>query len=87
MDTLKAIENLADKARQEKIPSFNVAERISLRLRTEEEGNVGFVVFDVFASLSALAASVVVYFSIGTLRSLSSPLMQFFTPLQEVRLW
>jgi len=87
MDTLKAIENLAKKARQEKIPAFDVAERISLRLRTEEEGSVGFVVFDVFASLSALAASVVAYFSIGVLRSLSSPLMQFITPLQEVRLW
>jgi len=87
MDTLKAIENLANKAREEKIPAFDVAERISLRLRTTDEGNVGFVVFDVFASLSALAASVVVYFSIGALRSLSSPLMQFFTPLQEVRLW
>jgi hypothetical protein len=87
MDTLKAIENLAKKARQEKIPAFDVAERISLRLRTEEKGSVGFVVFDVFASLSALAASVVAYFSIGVLRSLSSPLMQFFTPLQEVRLW
>jgi len=87
MDTLKAIENLAKKARGEKIPAFDVAERILIRIRTEEEGIVGFVVFDVFASLSALAVSVVVYFSIGTLRSLSSPLMQFFTPLQEVRLW
>jgi len=87
MDTLKAIEKLAGKAREEEIPAFGVAERISLRLRTEEKGNVGFVVFDVFASISALAASVVVYFSIGVLRSLSSPLMQFFTPLQEVRLW
>jgi len=87
MDTLKAIEKLANKAQEEKIPAFGIAEQISLRLRTEEKGNVGFVVFDVFASLSALAASVVVYFSIGALRSLSSPLMQFFTPLQEVRLW
>ncbi len=87
MDTLKAIENLAKKAREEKIPAFDVAEQISLRLMTEEEGNVGFVVFDIVASLSALAASVVAYFSIGVLRSLSSPLMQFITPLQEVRLW
>jgi len=87
MDALKAIENLAKKAREEKIPAFDVAEQISLRIKTEEEGSFGFIVFDVFASLSALAASVVVYFSIGVMRSLTSPLMQFFTPLQEVRLW
>ncbi|MFH1716348.1 MAG: hypothetical protein ABIF19_03285 [Planctomycetota bacterium] len=87
MDTLRAIENLAKKAREEKIPAFDVAERISLQIGTEEEGSFGFIVFDVFASLSALAASVVAYLSIGALRSLTSPLMQFFTPLQEVRLW
>jgi len=87
MDTLKAIENLAKKAQEEKTPAFDVAERVLLRIRTEEEGSFGFVAFDVFASLSAVAASVVAYFSIGVLRSLTSPLMQFITPLQEVRLW
>ena len=86
MDTLDAIEKLAQRARGEKAPTFNVAERILYRLRPEEE-TFSVVGLELFASLSAVAASVVAYLSVGALRSLTSPLMQFFTPLQEVRLW
>ena len=87
MDTLDAIEKLAEQARREKTPAFGVADRILSRLRPEEEEKFSFVVLELFASVSAVAASVVGYFSVGVLRSLTSPLMQFFTPLQEVRLW
>jgi hypothetical protein len=86
MDTLDAIEKLAQQARGEKTPEFNVAERILYRLRPEED-KISFIVLELFASVSAVAASVVGYFSVGVLRSLTSPLMQFLTPLQEVRLW
>jgi hypothetical protein len=86
MDTLDAIEKLAQQARREKTPEFNVAERILYRLRPEED-KISFIVLELFASVSAVAASVVGYFSVGVLRSLTSPLMQFLTPLQEVRLW
>jgi len=86
MDTLDAIEQLAQQARREKTPAFHVADRIIYRIRPEED-RFSFVVLELFASVSAVAASVVGYFSVGVLRSLASPLMQFFTPLQEVRLW
>ena len=86
MDTLDAIEKLAQQARLEKAPEFNVAERILYRIRPEED-KFSFVVLELIASVSAVAASVVGYFSVGALRSLTSPLMQFLTPLQEVRLW
>lgn len=86
MDTLDAIEKLAQQARREKTPEFNVAERILYRLRPEED-KISFIVLELFASISAVAASVAGYFSVGVLRSLTSPLMQFLTPLQEVRLW
>ena len=86
MDTLDAIEKLAQQARREKTPAFNVADRIMYRLQPEED-KFSFVVLELIASVSAGAASVVGYFSVGVLRSLTSPLMQFFTPLQEVRLW
>jgi hypothetical protein len=86
MDTLDAIEKLAQQARLEKAPEFNVAERILYRLSPEED-QFSFVVLELIASVSAVAASVVGYFSVGALRSLTSPLMQFLTPLQEVRLW
>jgi hypothetical protein len=87
MDTLDAIEKLARQARQEKTPVFGVADRILSRITTEREETFSFVVLELFASVSAIAASVVAYLSVGALRSLTSPLMQFFTPLQEVRLW
>lgn len=87
MDTLKAIEKLAKKARGEKIPAFNVSNRILSRISTEQKETFSFVVLELFASVSAVAASIVAYFSVGALRSLTSPLMQFFAPLREVRLW
>lgn len=87
MDTLKAIEKLAQEARGEKTPVFNVADRILSRIRTEQKETFSFVVLELFASVSAVAASVVAYLSIGALKSLTSPLMQFFAPLRDVRLW
>ena len=87
MDTLEAIEKLARQARQEETPVFGVADRILSQIRTEEEETFRFVVLKLIASVSAIAASVVTYLSVGALRSLTSPLMQFFAPLQEVRLW
>ena len=77
MDTLDAIEKLAQQARGEKTPEFNVTERILYRIRPEEDKFSVFVL-ELIASLSAVAASVVGYFSVGVLRSLTSPLMQFF---------
>jgi hypothetical protein len=87
MDTLEAIEKLAQQARQEKTPVFNIADRILSRIRLDEEETFSFVVLELFASVSAVVASVVAYLSVGVLRSLTSPLVQFFAPLQEVRLW
>jgi hypothetical protein len=87
MDTLDAIEKLAQQARREKTPTFHVADRIISLIGPEEEEKFSFVVLELFASVSAVVASVVGYFSVGVLRSLTSPLMQFFTPLQEIRLW
>jgi hypothetical protein len=86
MDTLDAIEKLAQQARREKTPEFNVAERIMYRIRPEED-KFSVLILELIASVSAVTASVVGYFSVGALRSLTSPLMQFLTPLQEVRLW
>ena len=87
MDTLEGIEKLAQQAREEKTPVFNVADRVLQQIRAGETETFCFTVFDIFAAVSAIAASVVGYFSIGTWRFITSPLMQFFTPLQEIRLW
>jgi hypothetical protein len=87
MDTLNGIEKLARQAREEKTPRFDVADRVLQQIRAEETEIFSFTVFDLFATASAVVASVVGYFSIGAWRFIASPLMQFFAPLQEVRLW
>jgi hypothetical protein len=87
MDTIRGIEKLAQQAQGEKVPSFDVTAKVMQQIRAEETESFGFVAFDLFASISAVAASVVGYFSIGALKSVTSPLMQFLAPLQEVRIW
>ena len=87
MDTLEAIERLARRSRGEQAPEFDVADSVLRRISLQEEPKPGFIVFELFASASAVAASVVGYFSIGALRSVTSPLMQFLAPLQEVAIW
>ena len=87
MDTLKAIEKLAQQADGEKVPAFDVTAKVLHQIKSGEAESFGIVAFELFASISAVAASVVGYFSIGALRSITSPLMQFLTPLQEVRIW
>ncbi|HEC04093.1 MAG TPA: hypothetical protein ENI81_11215 [Phycisphaerales bacterium] len=87
MDTLRAIEKLAKQSQGEQVPSFDVTAKVLQQISAEESQSAGLVAFELFASISAVAASVVGYFSVGALRSVTSPLMQFLTPLQEVRIW
>ena len=87
MDTLEGINKLARQAREEKTPRFDVVDRVLQQIRAVEMEAFSFTVFDLFAAASAIAASVVGYFSINAWRFVASPLMQFFAPLQEVRLW
>jgi hypothetical protein len=87
MDVLKAIEKLAHQAREERIPEFDVADRVLQQIRPAEEETFGLLAFELFASASAVAASVVGYFSVSIWKLITSPLMQFFAPLQEIRLW
>jgi len=87
MDALKGIEKLARQAQEEETPRFDVASQVLHQIRAEETETFSFAVFELFATASAVAASVIGYFSIGAWKFIASPLMQFFTPLQEIRLW
>ncbi|MBN1805903.1 MAG: hypothetical protein JW837_11690 [Sedimentisphaerales bacterium] len=87
MDTLEGIEKLAQKACREEAPLFAVSDKVISRIGAEDSGAFNFTVFEIFATASAVVASVVGYLSIGAWRFVASPLMQFFTPLQEIRLW
>jgi hypothetical protein len=87
VDTLKGIDRLAHQARKERIPGFDVADQVLQRIRSEETEAYTFMPFDLFAGVSAVAAAVVSFFSIGAWKFITSPLMDLFAPLQEVRLW
>jgi len=87
MDTLKGIEKLAQKAREERTPVFGVAEKVLLQICSESKQTVGFMVFNLFAGLSAAAASIILLLAINTWTYLSNPMMEFLAPLQEAPLW
>jgi hypothetical protein len=87
MDTLKGIEKLAKKAQMQKIPAFGISDQIADRLRLSRPETASFAVFDVFAGISAVAASVALYIGLNAWTHLMNPMTQFFAPLQEIRLW
>ena len=87
MDTLEGIEKLAQKAREEETPVFGVTEKVLLKIMSASELKVGFMAFELFAGLSAVAASIILFLAIHTWTYLSNPVMEFLSPLQEFPLW
>lgn len=87
MDTLEGIEKLAQKAREERAPVSGVTEKVLLQITSARVQTVGFMAFDLFAGLSAAAASIILLLAINTWTYLSNPIMEFLAPLQEVPLW
>jgi len=80
MDTLKIIEQLVQRAREERPPvtdvSGGVLELIGRRRRFEQTS------LSWFAAVSAVAASVALFFAVDCWMSLSDPMMELFAPLQ-----
>ncbi|MHC4221918.1 MAG: hypothetical protein ACYST9_05810 [Planctomycetota bacterium] len=85
MDTLKAIEKLAQLARNEKTHVFDVSSQVLMRITETEPIRV--VPLSVFAGLSAVAASIALFAAVKYWIYMSNPIMELFTPLQEVALW
>jgi len=87
MDTLEGIKKLAQKALEEKTPVFGVTEKVLLKIMSAREPKVGFIAFELFAGLSAVAASIILLLAVNAWTYLSNPMMEFLSPLQEVPLW
>ena len=87
MDTLKAIEKLAQMAKKEKIASYDISHKVIQQVRTTQQDTVSLWPFELFAGISAIAASIVAVFSIQAWRYIIDPLVQLFIPLQEIPLW
>ena len=87
MDTLKAIEKLAQLSREEKSLQFDVADRVMFRIGALREQTISLLPFDIFGSITAVAAFVVAFFSVNAWQYIADPLIRLFDPLQEAPLW
>jgi hypothetical protein len=87
MDTLKGIEKLAQWAVKEEIPAFDVTGKVLPAIRAEEAERVSLIPFDIFAAVSAAAASVILFLGINAWLYFTDPLTGLFAPLQEIALW
>jgi hypothetical protein len=81
------VEKLAQKARNEAIPQFSVANRVMAQIDLIERQPAGLWPFEIFAGISAVAASIIVFFSIQAFQSLANPLAQLFVTSQGASLW
>ena len=81
------IEKLAQKARSEAIPQFSVSNRVMAQIDLIERQPTGLWPFEIFAGVSAVAASIVVFFSIQAWHTLANPLAQLFATSQGASLW
>ena len=81
------IEKLALKARTETPPQFSVANRVMAQIELQQRTRFSILPFQIFAGVSAVAASIVIFFSIQALQSLANPLAQLFTASQGASIW
>lgn len=81
------IEKLAQKARTEAIPQFSVSNRVMAQIDLIERQPTGLWPFQIFAGVSAVAASIVIFFSIQAWQTIVNPLAQLFATSQGASLW
>lgn len=84
MDPLRAIEKLAQLARQEPAPASDVADRVLVRIRETPEPAVAPLW--AFAIGSAAAAAAVIGLVVYSWMSWSDPLVALFSPFEMVML-
>ncbi|MDD5133943.1 MAG: hypothetical protein PHP01_00855 [Phycisphaerae bacterium] len=87
MDAMKFIEKLAQKAQGQTVPKYNVSAEVMLRIDNLQQEKVTLLPLELFAGITALAASIVTFFSVQAWRCIVDPLIQLFTPFQGVPLW
>jgi len=87
MDAIKIIENLAEKARKETPPQIDVSKTVMLEIGVFRQETAGFLPLEFFAGISAVAASIIMFFSIHAWQYIVNPLFQLFVPFQETLPW
>lgn len=81
------LEKLAQKARNESIPQFSVTNMVMAQIGLQQRTKFSLLPFEIFAGISAVAASIVVFFSIQAWHTLANPLVQLFATSQGASLW
>lgn len=84
---IEIIERLANKARNEVMPQLDVSNQVMTRISLLERNQPSLVPLELFAGLTAAAASIITFFSIQAWQSIVNPLYQLFAPYQGVALW
>lgn len=87
MDSIKIIEKLAKTAKKETTPQPDVSKAVLLEISILRQETAGFLSFEWFAGISAVAASIVMFFSIHAWGYIVDPMMQLFVPFQETLPW
>ena len=87
MDVLEGLVRLARKAREEQTPVFGVAEKVRLRIQSEDRQAVTLIPLGLFGGFSAAAASVILFLAVQFLQYINSPVTQLVAPLPEIPLW
>lgn len=87
MDTLDKIELLAKRAKKQNISTFFVADRVMEQIQCKQPKVIDFFAFDVFAAVSAIAASILLIVGLHSWSYITGPLARLYTPLSGASLW
>ena len=74
--------NLIQLARQEEIQNFNVVDKTMLIIRNKKivKNRVSWLPMGLVASLSSIAASIIIFFSVNSYKEINDPYASFFAP-------
>ena len=73
--------NLIQLARQEEIQNFNIVDKTMLIIRNKKIiKNSNWLPMGLVASLSSIAASIIIFFSVNTYKDINDPYASFFAP-------
>ncbi len=88
MDKLtEIIEKLASKAQNEVLPQFSVYNDVMAQIRLMQPAGRRLLPIEIFAGLTAVAASIVFILSLNALSSILNPMYQLFSNNPGASLW
>ncbi|HBG28910.1 MAG: hypothetical protein A2Y10_16615 [Planctomycetes bacterium GWF2_41_51] len=84
---IEILDKLAERAQSEILPQIDVSNGVMTRISLMRGQKPSLLPLEVFAGLTAVAASIVIFFSIQAWHNIVNPFYQLFAPYQGVSLW